>query len=628
MLLLALWSGVLAGWIQLLGLAVRRWGLGEFLFVGPDVWWTTPATTIAMFLILAGGASILARWLDLLVWPTLVTGYSLLGIFSFLYLFPQIHRIAAIVLAAGASVQIGRAVARRPIALARLTRRTTPLLLLMVFMTALATRGALWRHERRADQALGAISEAAPNILLIILDTVRAMNLSLFGYGRPTSPNLTAIASEGTVFSQAYSTSPWTLPSHASMFTGRYVHDMSADWLVALNDRWPTLAEVLGQAGYRSVGISANTDYASREVGLGRGFVHFEDYPLTLPHILRSTPMTRMVARNRTLRRALGLDGGFGRRLAPVITDRLVRWLDRHDERPYFAFLNYYDAHRPYWPPEEYRQRFVPDGEGYDSRPNRRAEPGDDTLPEKTDWAINAYDGSLAYLDDQIRILLQTMEESGLLDNTLVIITSDHGEEFGEHGVFDHGNSFYRQAVHVPLIIRFPGHVPAGSRIDTPVSLAALPATIMELIGLEKHPFPGHSLAPLWQSPGRPGPQSPVVSEVRKVVRQPEWYPASQGNLAAIVKGPWRYIRNLETGVEELYDYRLDAVEARDLAGDTAAASSLMALREALARTRNPSRLAARKPPPAVIEDLRSGVRAEVHNALPETVPNVMLPRQ
>ena len=112
----------------------------------------------------------------------------------------------------------------------------------------------------------------------------------------------------------------------------------------------------------------------------------------------------------------------------------------------------------------------------------------------------------------------------------------------------------------------------------------------MELIGLEKHPFPGHSLAPLWQSPAHPGTQSPVVSEVRKVIRQPEWYPASQGDLAAIVMGPWHYIRNLETGVEELYDYRLDATEAQDLAGDTAATVSVLALRETLARTRNPNR--------------------------------------
>ena len=587
---LALWFGVLAGWLQLLGLAVRRWGLGEFLFVGPDVWWTTPAMSMVVFLALAVVAHLLARWLHLLVWPMLAAVYAFMGIFSFLYLFPQLHRIAAIVLAAGVGIQIGRAMTGRPTAMARVIRRTTPLLLLLVFATMLGTRGISWWKERRAEGALGAISETAPNILLIVLDTVRAMNLSLFGYGRSTSPNLAAIASEGTAFSQAYSTSPWTLPSHAGMFTGRYVHEVNADWLVPLDDRWPTLAEVLGQAGYHSVGISANTDYASREVGLGRGFVHFEDYPLTLPHVFRSTPMTRMVARNKTLRKALGLDGGLGRRHAPVITDRLIRWLHQHDERPYFAFLNYYDAHRPYWPPEEYRGRFVPDGEGYDPRLNRRAEPGDDTLPEKTDWAVNAYDASLAYLDDQIRILLQTMDERGLLDNTLVIITSDHGEEFGEHGVFDHGNSLYRQAVHVPLIIHFPGSVPAGGRIEVPVSLAALPATIMELIGLETHPFPGHSLAPLWQSPAHPGTQSPVVSEVRKVIRQPEWYPASQGDLAAIVMGPWHYIRNLETGVEELYDYRLDATEAQDLAGDTAATVSVLALRETLARTRNPNR--------------------------------------
>jgi len=292
-----------------------------------------------------------------------------------------------------------------------------------------------------------------------------------------------------------------------------------------------------------------------------------------------------MVARNKTLRRVLGLEHSLGRRHAPVVTNRLVRWLDRHDERPYFAFLNYYDAHRPYWPPEEYRRRFVPEGQGYDPRPNRTAEPGDDTLTAKTDWAINAYDGALAYLDDQIDTLLRTLQERGFLDNTLVIITSDHGEEFGEHGLFDHGNSLYRQAIQVPLLLRFPGRLPAGFEVETPVSLAAIPATIMDIAGLEPHPFPGYSLAQLWEEID--GPTSPVLSEVRKVIRQPEWYPASQGDLVAIVNGPWRYIRNLETGVEELYDYRLDVVEARDLADDTAATAALRELRTALVGARD-----------------------------------------
>ena len=586
MLRLAVWFGVLAGWGQLLGLAIRRWGLHEFLYVGPDVWWTTPVVTVTVFLALALLIRLLGGWSPFEVWPVLAAGYAFLGIFSFLHLFPQVHRLAAMILAAGASFQIGKSLARRPAAVARFSRRMAPTLLLIVLTTMLFTRGALWWQERRADQGLGASTGTAPNILLIVLDTVRAANLSLFGYPRPTSPTLVDVATEGASFSQAYATSPWTLPSHAGMFTGRYVHEITADWLVPLDDRWPTLAEVLGQAGYRSVGISGNTDYASREVGLGRGFVHFEDYPLTLGHVLRSTPMTRMVARNKTVRRTLGLEVGLGRRQAPVITERLLRWLGGHDDRPFFAFVNYYDAHRPYWSPEPFRDRFVPDGEGLDSRPFREAQPGDDTLPEKTDWAINAYDGSLAYLDDQLRLLFQTMEERGFLDNTLVIITSDHGEEFGEHGVFDHGNSLYRQALHVPLLLRFTGRIPAETTVEAPVSLSALPATIMDLIGLEDHPFPGHSLVALWQSPESPGPQSPAVSEVRKTIRQPEWYPASQGDMVSMVSGEWHYIRNLEQGIEEIYDLGTDPTEETDVANTPTGVTVLPHVRDQLILTR------------------------------------------
>ena len=582
---LALWAGALAGAVQLAGLAIRKWGFGEFLFASSDVWWTTPVTTMVVFTVVAVTMSVVARWSHRDAWSPLVGVFVFLAALSFLYLFPPIHRLAALVLATGIGFQGFRIVVRRPATFELLTRRTTPLLIVLVILSATTVRGAQWAHERRALAAVGSARPGVPNILLIVMDTVRGFNLSLLGYHRPTSPTLERIAREGVNFTNAFSTSPWTLPSHASMFTGRYVHETTADWLVPLDDKWATLAQVLGSAGYLAVGISGNTDYASREVGLGRGFAHFEDYPLSLPHILRSTPMTRMVARNKTLRRVLGLEHGLGRRHAPVVTNRLVRWLDRHDERPYFAFLNYYDAHRPYWPPEGYRYRFVPKGEGHDPRPVRRGEPGDDSLPEKTDWAINAYDGALAYLDDQIDTLLRTLQERGFLDNTLVIITSDHGEEFGEHGLFDHGNSLYRQAIQVPLLLRFPGRLPAGSEVETPVSLAALPATIMSLIGLEPHPFPGYSLAPLWEEID--GPTSPVLSEVRKVIRQPEWYPASQGDLAAIVNGPWRYIRNLETGVEELYDYRLDAVEARDLAGDAGATAAVKELRTALVSTRD-----------------------------------------
>ena len=122
------------------------------------------------------------------------------------------------------------------------------------------------------------------------------------------------------------------------------------------------------------------------------------------------------------------------------------------------------------------------------------AQPGDTARVEKTAWAVNAYDGGLAFLDRELGQLLADLERRGLLDSMIVIITSDHGEEFGEHGLFDHGNSLYRQAMQVPLVVRYPARLPAGGRVGTPVSLRDLPATILDLAGIRGGPaFPGRS---------------------------------------------------------------------------------------------------------------------------------------
>lgn len=585
---LALATGLVAGFAELLGHGVRRFLLHEFLFLGPDVVWTAPLVNAAIFLLLGLGLFIAGR-----VLPSVFTLGRALGLFVFLgsfgafYIFPQFHRVAALLVAAGLGVQAARWAGRcRSEMLPRLSERLVPTLLGVVLVLATLVRGGRAWAERRALAALPAPTIGAPNVLLIVLDTVRAFNLSLYGYSRNTSPALDAFAAGGTTFDRAFSTAPWTLPAHASLFTGLWPQELSTSWLVPLAPGIPTLAEALARHGSVPVGFSGNTNYVSREVGLARGFVSFEDYVLTPALLLRNSSLVRVVSRNRTLRRLIGEDDALGRKSAVEINRSFFRWLDQRPAgRPFFAFINYFDAHRPYLPPPPYDRMFVPPGTDPDPRLYRTAKPGDDQRWETTTGAENAYDGGLAWLDSQLGVLFAELDRRGLTDSTLIIITSDHGEEFGEHGLFDHGNSLYRQAVQVPLVIRHAGQVPAGARVRAPVSLRDLPMTVLDLIGLGgmEH-FPGAPLARYFDSVSST--QDTLLQGVRKAIRQPARYPAAQGNLAALIQDSVRYIRNLTSGEERLFDFEHDPLEQHDLSAGLLGRARLPALRAALERVR------------------------------------------
>lgn len=590
LLALAVGCGIAAGALQLIGLAIRKFVLGNFLYVGPEVLWTIPLVTTLVFLGVAVGIAllrpVLGRWLG---WQLALGLFAAAAVFAVLYQFPQLHRVAALFLSAVVGVQLartaGRAAGRNGAGAKTLVRRAAGFLggAYLLFTIAFLLLGGL--RERAARSALVEARSDVSNVLLIILDTVRAANLGAYGYERETTPNLSRLSGEGVLFAHAFSTAPWTLPSHGSLFTGRYAHELKADWRAPLGIRFPTLAEELTAAGFVTCGVSANPDYATAEVGVARGFMRFEDHTLSIGELLRSTPLTLPITRNRTVRRLIGHDI-MGRRRAPSVTRGAKRCVEKAGERPFFVFLNYYEAHRPYLPPEPYRSRFVPEGEGLDPRAVRIAEPGDDTLASKTAWAVNAYDGAIAYLDAEIGALLASLEAGGALDNTLVIITSDHGEEFGEHKVFDHGHSLYRQALEVPLIFLLPGREPAGMVVRRPVTLRSIPATILDVLGLESgSEIPGRSLVPLWSDGASNQPVDTVFADVRKAIRQPDWYPASQGDIQSIVSGGAHFILNRGTGHGELYDFELDPHEREDLGTSPQWSAQAAASRRVLEQT-------------------------------------------
>jgi arylsulfatase A-like enzyme len=564
----ALWIGLVGGLIEVAILMFRKVVLHHAINPGPDVVWMAP---VACAVLLVGPAMILAlavwrlpRWVGLRV---AVWGLSFAGFLGPLLLFRSLVKYAVLILAAGLASVAARAAGAHPRSCRALVRRTTPALVVLLALLAVGMHG--WRAvaERRAVAQLPRAPANAPNVLLIVMDAVRAHNLSLYGYHRETTPHLERWAAQGTVFENAIATAPWTLPSHASMFTGRYPHELSADWDGPLDDAAPTLAETLAARGYLTAGFPANTVYCSAEHGLDRGFVHYEDFTVSAGQILGSSSVVRRALNEKLpFRRLLGYHDIPGRQNAADVNASFLQWLSQTDGRPFFAFLNYFDAHEPYLPPPPFDSLFGSTGwQGFPARFDRKPS------PEETKAWVDAYDGAIAYADRELDALLQELERRGLLANTLVIITSDHGEEFGEHDVCFHGYSAYRLALRVPLVILFGQHVPRGRRIPASVSLRDLPGTVMELLGAGSgSPLPGESLSRFWTGRRRPGTTSEeaVFSRLSKPVfaaRLPPWYPITQGAIDSLHAWPYHYLRN-EAGQEELYRIDDDPLERHNVA--------------------------------------------------------------
>jgi len=334
----------------------------------------------------------------------------------------------------------------------------------------------------------------APNIILIVLDTVRADHMSLYGYDRDTTPGLRAFAKDSIVFLNSYSAGDFTLPSHASMFTGLYpaTHGTHEQYGSVLSPNAITLAEILQSKGYSTAAIASNHAYLTAQYGLGQGFEYLDS---------RARPAaTKTYGDWPSLREGIGVwldaqpsdrDLTLMYRDAEEITrlgmDRIQELSKRH--RPFFLVLNYMDAHAPLLPPQPFRDLYP--GRNPFHVMNRDLELKEQVsflgrpLPE-LDRAhiVSQYDGAIAYMDSQLSVLIGDLRKSGVLDNTILAITSDHGESIGDHGFFDHGMSVYQEQIKVPLLLRVPG-VSHRDPISVPVSGVDLLPTLLESAGLE-----------------------------------------------------------------------------------------------------------------------------------------------
>jgi len=621
-LVLAIGFGLVAGIGELALLGIKRYAQHRILHVSRDVIWMAPLTDVALGVV-AGLLLIVAGWrfrrLRSLHWA--VTFAAFPALLTLLLHYRPLHIAAKLLLSAGVSYQFGYLLSRRSRVLGRLVRWTSlsfsrlpdgkastadaPLVavadsfdpdrrrFLAVAGSALAglflgTRGWLRLAESRALRAWPAASAGSPNVLLIVLDTVRAESLSLYGYSRSTSPNLERWAARGVIFDHAFATAPWTLPTHASMFTGHWHHELSADWDSPLDDADPTIAEALARAGYATAGIVANPAYTTWEFGIDRGFAHWEDYRATPGQIFGSSALGSAIGCGNMneigcrLRAPLHWYELLGRKPADVVRAQFGDWLDRVEAgRPFFTFLNFFDAHTPYLPPPPYDTLFA-----------RPADRGNPMHRDFIDWEWTAdqvaaeqaeYDASIAFVDAQVGGLLDDLEASGVLDDTIVIITADHGEEFKEHGVMTHGNSLYSPSLHVPLVVIGPG-IPAGRRIDPAVSVRDIAATIDDLTATHAG-FPGSTLARYWSGSDEPDP-GPLYAEVSGRTFRPPDYPVNHGDMHSVLDGRYHYIRRGD-GEIEMYDVLEDPWERTNLSGtERARVDSLARLVDAIRKVR------------------------------------------
>jgi arylsulfatase A-like enzyme len=544
----------------------------------PDMLWMAPLAIAAFFTV----GIVLLLLLTLSVRrPVSFRGLAALlfaaGIFGLLRaLRVGIHPAGAIILAGGAGVALSRLVARRHAYVQRTAVRFGAAGIALAVAAGLAMHGFTAVRERLAIRALPA-GAGSPDIVLLILDTVRAEQLGLYGYDRDTSPALDSVALAGILFRNAFAPSPWTLPAHASLFTGIEPSRLSTGWQSTLDATYPTLAERLAGLGYVNAGFVANLHYTTRRSGLARGFHHYRDYAVSVPTFLASTWITTAAAN-----RSPGFSGNAARivrKHAPDINAEFLDWHAAHDSsRPFFAFLNYFDAHDPYIAHDGFADRLGPPPADSVQNAERNLVARGQGSRDNAD----RYDSMIAFLDRHIGALLDSLRDRAALDRAWLFITSDHGEQFGEHGLTFHGNSLYSQLLRVPLIVIPPGGLDRPIEIDAPVSLVDLFPTLLAIAGADDTAAnAGTSLLPMLDGV-TPRAGAPIIAELDPNLHdrglQP---PLSHGPMKSIVDGPWHYVRN-GNGTEELYDIFSDPSEYDDRSGFPAADSTLRRLRAAL----------------------------------------------
>ncbi|MBA3559715.1 MAG: sulfatase [Gemmatimonadaceae bacterium] len=579
-LALAVWLAVVAAVLELVFRAAGYLWFGRMFRAGLDALWMIPISNLIWFGSAAAVLSLASRRWPQRVSPQIVV--TVLGFVLFaglVWLFPNLHKKASTILALGAAVQAGRMAASRFGAIDRRVRQTVAWPIVAMALALVGVIGGRWGWERWRIASLPQPSQASSgptSIVLLVLDTVRSFNFSLYGYEKPTTPNLERWAERGVRFDRAFVTAPWTFPSHATMFTGRYPNEMrmaslrDVGWKHRLSKESPTLAEVLSSNGYATGGFVGNLAFTSWEYGFNRGFVHYEDYTVTPRTFLASSVIGRRLTDSERVKRLIGARSGFSRRPTADITKSVLSWLEKVDGRPFFVFVNLFDAHGPLFPPAPFDTLFGPRNPRTRISSDLEFGEGAATTRER----MSSYDGAIAYMDQQIDLLMKEMQRRGLLENTLVIVTSDHGEHWGDHNRFSHGNSLYRQLLQVPLVFWHSSRFPTATVVTDPVSLRDLPATILDMVGVQNRgrmlgvSLAGHIKAAGSAQPSERQAGSPILAMSENV---------DVAKLVSIIADGKHYV--IHAGKEELYDADSDPLDTLNLVETPAGQAALPAFR-------------------------------------------------
>jgi len=399
--------------------------------------------------------------------------------------------------------------------------------------------------------ACGRGTPAPPNVVLITLDTVRRDHMGCYGYARPTTPAIDAFAGSSTRFDSALATSSWTIPTHASFFTGLFAFEHGAHGFEVpegtINNVNPlpasarTLAEALFDRGYMTGAFAANEAFLSPRWQLNQGF---ETYDVQ-------------------------------RVYADDLNKRVFRWLDVARKRPFLLFVNYIDAHRPYntrpRPGVTPRPAVQDHGALLDSLVNAVL-PGTGEVPATLAAAVvDQYDTAIANLDGAVGELIERLRRLGVYQNTIVVVTSDHGEYFGEHHLVEHSKDIYQEGLAVPLIVKAPGQTDGA--VDDRVTTAA------DVPGLILSYFPGDWQAERAQFPDMPG-AGPVLAELyytrTKDLFDPRWGHRFDRIRTAYFDGPYKLIASSD-GDNELYRLDRDPREADNLIDSDPATAARLA---------------------------------------------------
>jgi len=382
-----------------------------------------------------------------------------------------------------------------------------------------------------------------PQIVVVVsIDTLRADHLGSYGYARKTSPTLDRLAAEGSLFEDAMTPAPWTLPAHASLLTGLYPsrHGLKA------HDRYlpakvRTLGESFASAGFVTAAV-VNSHNLSPRFGLDRGFREF----VYVEEVAGQRAPTRR------------------------IVDQAIEWLKRYGAGRLFLFVHSYDVHSDYASEPAYEREFVtaPKGRADGTTAQLMAfREGKARLgPEDAKQLVDLYDAGIRQIDDELARLVGALRDGGLLDRTLLLLTSDHGEEFFEHGDVLHGRTQFQEVAHVPLLVRGPG-IAAGRRIRTPVSLIDVMPTLLARLGLKRpEGLDGEDLSRLLEGDAGHLAQRALFGEADHTNAQPDI-------TRAVRLGSWKLLFDRSTEKHALYDLAKDPGERNDLAASQPAQS-------------------------------------------------------